>query len=516
MTELFLTLLEVSLSGSLLIGLVLLLRLVFRCAPKALVCMLWAMVILRLLLPVRLESPLSIRPQPSFDVRQEAVALFESEKVVYTEITESGDQQSAENTKNSAINPMTVVSGAWMAGACIIGLYALVSYIRLKMRVGGSVRIEKGIYVCPGLDTAFLLGYLQPRIYLPDRMDQAEAAFVTAHEQAHLRRRDHWLKLAGFACVALHWYNPLAWLMFALLSMDIEEACDEAVIRNMGTDERKAYSTALLSCGIRRKKRMNCPVAFAEGDIKVRIMRILNYRKPPVWICAVLIIAIVLTAVFVLPDALGPEHPEYYDELINMLGLPMERVYQELGISKEDVEGLDDRSGLYKTKLKAEYAGVSFDLWLIAVYGEDTLGGFQYWNVYEQNKEQAVKDAVVIANKLGDEFGTSGKPNTETYIGELKTATEESVSKLFENYRRKHVGISELWGQWDMTDSDEGRIKEYLSELQNSEVWQASYGDKGFVPHYAMTFTAWNDDEVDEAIVAITYKTHIGDGNSYS
>lgn len=516
MTELFLGFLEVSLTGSLLIMLVLLLRLAFRPAPKAMICILWALVILRLLLPFRLESPLSIRPQPSFDIRQEAVALFEPEQGIYTEIPVSGDQKPAENAKNSTIEPMVVVSAVWMAGACIIGLYALVSYFRLKMRVCGAVRTEKGIYTCPGLDTAFLLGYLQPRIYLPDRMDKVEAALVTAHEQTHLRRGDHWLKLAGFACVALHWYNPLVWLLFVLLSKDIEEACDESVIKNMAADERKAYSTALLSCGVRRRKLMNCPVAFAEGNIKGRIMRILNYRKPAVWICAVLVVTIILTAVFILPDALGPEQPEYYEELVGMLGLPMEQVCQELGISKDDLEGLDDRSGLYKTKLKAEYAGVSFDLWLIELYGTDTLGGFQYWNVYEKNKEQAVKDAVSVANKLGDEFGGSGKAEDETHIGELKNATNASVSKLFENYRRKHVGISELSGRWDMTNSDEGRIKEYLAELQNSEIWLSSYSGRNVVPHYAMTFTAWNDDEVDEAIVAITYKTHVGDGNSFS
>ena len=516
MTELFLRFLEISLSGSLLIGLVLFLRFVFQRAPKALVCVLWMMVILRLLLPFRMESPLSIRPQPTFDIRQETMALFEPEQGTNTEIPESGNSQSITSDHENRVAPMTVISAVWMVGVCVIGLYALISYFRLKMQVSGAVQIEKGIYVCPGLDTAFLLGYLQTRIYLPDRMDKSDVELVIAHEQAHMKRGDHWVKLAGFICVALHWHNPLIWLLFIFLCKDIEEACDEHVIKNMATDERKAYSTALLSCGVRRRNPVNCPVAFAEGDIRVRIMRVLNYRRPAVWICAALIIAIILTAVFVLPDALKPEHPEYYDELIEMLGLPMDQVYQKLGITKNDVEGLDDHSGLYKTKLKAEYAGVSFDLWLIEVYGEDTLGGFQYWNVYEQNKEQAVKDAVLVANKLGDEFGGNGNAEDETHIGELKNVTEESVSKLFENYRRKHVGISELWGQWDLTNSDEGRIKEYLTELQNSEIWQASYGGRDFVPHYAMTFTAWNDDEIDEAIVAITYKTHVGNGESYS
>jgi len=512
---LFARFLEVSLSGCLIIALTFLLRIIFHRAPKAMVCILWAVVILRLLLPFRLESPLSIRPQPSFDVRQKSVELFE-QRDEYTQLPDSGDLQPDRNTDNSAVDPVTFVSAVWMAGACIIGLYALISYFRLKMQVSGAVLREKGLYVCPGLDTAFLLGYLQPKIYLPDRMTAEEFALVTAHEQAHLKRGDHWLKLAGFIAVALHWYNPLVWLLFVCLSRDIEGACDEHVIKNMTTDERKAYSTALLSCGVRRRNPMNCPVAFAEGDIKVRIMRVLNYRKPAVWICAALIIAIVLTAVFVLPDALKPEHPEYYDELIEMLGLPMEQVCQKLGISEDDLEGLDDRSGLYKTKLKAEYAGVSFDLWLIAVYGEDTLGGFQYWNVYEQNKERAVKDAVAVAHKLWGEFGESGYAKTKKDPEQLKNLTEESVSEIFENYRRQHVGISEITDRWELTDSEDGRIKEYLVELQNSEVWQASYGDKDFVPHYAMTFTAWNDDEIDEAIVAITYKTHIGNGESYS
>ena len=516
MTELFLRFWEATLSGSLLIGLVLLLRLVFQRAPKALVCVLWMMVILRLLLPFRLESPLSIRPQPSFDVQQEVAVLFEPETGNDLDIPELGNNQSATSDHEGRIDPMTVISAVWLAGACIMGLYALTSYFRLKMRVSCAIRNETGAYICPGLDTPFLLGYLHPKIYLSDSIGSAEASFVIAHERAHLKRGDHWLKLAGYICVALHWYNPLSWIMFMLLSKDIEEACDEHVINYMTMDERKAYSTALLSCDVHHRKLTSCPVAFAEGSIRMRIMRILHYRKPTVWICVALILAIILTAVFLLPDALRPEHPQYYDELVGMLGLPMEQVCQELGISKNDLEGLDDRSGLYKTNLKAEYAGVSFDLWLIAVYGEDTLGGFQYWNVYEQNKDQAVEDAVLVANKLSEEFGDSGISEDKTNIVELKNVTKESVSKLFENYRRKHVGISELWGQWDLTNSADGRIKEYLTELQNSEIWISSYSGRDVVPHYAMTFTAWNDDEVDEAIVAITYKTHVGDKNSYS
>lgn len=516
MKELFLSFLEVSVSGSVLICLTLLLRLVFRRAPKAILCVLWAMILLRLLMPFRIESPLSLRREPSYVVRNGALMLLEPEPDYFVSHPDIDTQAQSAYETQEKVDSLQIVSAVWLAGVCIMGLYTLASYMRLKMRVAESVRVEKGVYVCHRLDTAFLLGYIHPRIYLPNGMSSESASMVVAHEQAHLKRGDHWLKLAGVVCLAMHWYNPLVWLLFVLLCRDIEEACDECVVKNMATDERKAYSTALLSCGVRRRNPMNCPVAFAEGNIKVRIVRILNYRKPTIWICSALIIAIVLTAVFVLPDTLGPEHPEYYDELVEMLGLPMDQVYRKLGITKDDMEGLDDRSGLYKTPLKAEYAGVPFDLWLIAVYGEDTLGGFQYWNVYEQNKEQAVKDTVLVAHKLWDEFGESGYPRSKKDPEQLKNVTEESVNKTFENYRRQHIGISEISDRWDMTNSGEGRIEEYLDELLNSEIWLASYGDTAFVPHYAMTFTAWNDDEVDEAIVAITYKTHVGNSNSYS
>lgn len=516
MKELFLNFLEVSVSGSILICLTLLLRVIFRRAPKAMLCVLWAMILLRLLLPFRIESPLSLRPEPSYTVRNGALMLLEPEPDYFISNPELDTDTESEYETQEKVDPLQIFSAVWLAGVCLMGLYTLASYLHLKMRVAESVRVEKGIYVCHRLDTAFLLGYIHPRIYLPNGMSNESASMVIAHERAHLKRGDHWLKLAGFVCLALHWYNPLVWIAFSLLCKDIEAACDELVIRDMQTEERKAYSAALLSCGNRRKKPIGCPVAFAEGNIKERIMGILNYRKPTIWICAILVIAIVLTAVFLLPDASGPEHPEYYDELIGMLGLPMDQVYQELGITGDDVEGLDDRSGLYKTPLKAEYGGVSFDLWLIALYGENTLGGFQYWNVYEQNKERAVKDTVAVAHKLWHEFGESGYPRSKKDPEQLKNVTEESVHKTFENYRRQHIGISEISDRWDMTNSGEGRIEEYLDELLNSEIWLASYGDTAFVPHYAMTFTAWNDDEVDEATVAITYKTHIGDGNSYS
>ena len=172
-----------------------------------------------------------------------------------------------------------------------MAVYTLYSYIRLMNRVQVSIRMGDRLYICDNIVSPFILGIFRPRIYLPSEMDQAQANLVLAHERSHLRRGDHLWKPLGYGLLCLHWFNPLCWAAYLLFCRDMEQACDESVVKDMSAQDKKAYSAALVRCSVPRSAISACPLAFGEVGVKQRIQGILNYRKPRFWmlvICALL------------------------------------------------------------------------------------------------------------------------------------------------------------------------------------------------------------------------------------
>ncbi|MGN0977054.1 MAG: M56 family metallopeptidase, partial [Faecousia sp.] len=264
MNAFFQTVLTTSFHGSIVILVVLLLRLVLRKAPKKYICMLWMLAGLRLLMPIPLESSFSLQP-PDISITIPAGL--------------------------SAVLPVI-----WIAMAAVIGAYSVVSYIRLRRSVMDAVKVPGG-WESDRIETAFVLGFIKPKIYIPAGMSKETRKQILAHERTHLDKGDHWIKMIGFLALALHWFNPLVWVSYILLCKDIEMACDERVVQFMELDERKAYSTALLNCSTNRPHYAACPVAFGEISVKYRIKSILNYRKPSFWICLLAVIAFVFVGV---------------------------------------------------------------------------------------------------------------------------------------------------------------------------------------------------------------------------
>jgi len=211
----------------------------------------------------------------------------------------------------ASVNPLQITIGIyeciWILGIAVMLLYAAISFIRLQKRVRASLYLRDNIWICDDIQTPFILGVFKPRIYIPSGTDEAQLPHIIAHENAHLKRRDHWWKPLGFLVLAIHWFNPLVWLAYILLCRDIELACDEKVIRELNQGESIAYSEALLSCSVNRKMVMVCPLAFGEVGVKERVKRVLNYKKPAFWIVVVAVIASVALAVCFLtnPKALG-------------------------------------------------------------------------------------------------------------------------------------------------------------------------------------------------------------------
>ena len=310
MSGIFLKLLNLSISASWLVLVVLALRLVLKRAPKWVNVLLWGMVALRLMLPFSIESALSLIP--SAETVSPAVVRFDPAPTITSgvELIDNAVNPSLSESFAAAplasVNPLyvwTYLAGwVWLIGLAAMLLYALVSYLRLRRRVSASIPLRENIYVCDEVPSPFILGIVHPRIYLPSALDEAQRGSVLSHERAHLARHDHWWKPLGFALLAVYWFNPLLWLAYTLLCRDIELACDERVLRGMDAGQVKAYSSALLACSVPRRMIAACPLAFGEVGVGARVKNALRYKKPAFWVVAASVAVCVVVAVCFLTN----------------------------------------------------------------------------------------------------------------------------------------------------------------------------------------------------------------------
>lgn len=304
MTGIFLKLVSMSIAASLLILVIMALRLLLKRAPKSIICALWALVGIRLLCPFSWQSHLSLVPEKvaSGSLVSDFADSFVERDISYYEVTVK-DEASVPETAEDILVP--VLTAIWLLGAFILWLYAVLSCIRLRRRVSEGVRQSYRVWLCDRIDTPFILGIVRPRIYLPSSLCQAQLAPVLAHENAHLKRRDHWWKPLGYALLTLYWFNPLCWAAYILLCRDIEMACDERVIRDMNAEEIKYYAETLLACSISRRSIAACPLAFGEVEVKERVKKVLHYKRPAFWLILAAVAACIAAAVCFLTNPFG-------------------------------------------------------------------------------------------------------------------------------------------------------------------------------------------------------------------
>ena len=301
MDTFFIEVVNLSITASWLVLAVILLRPMLKKAPKAITVALWAIVGIRLALPFSIKSIFSLVPSAS-TIPKEIVYAKEPtidsgvssiNAIVNPIITETF----APPSELTSINPIqiffAIAENIWILGIIAMVIYAAVSYLRLYKRVRESLKHIDNIYICDNIPSPFILGIFRPRIFLPSDMNKADTDFVIAHEKAHLKRKDHFWKPLGFALLTFYWFNPILWVGYILLCRDIELACDERVIREMSKEDKAAYSSALLNCGMPRHMISACPLAFGEVCVKKRIKSVLNYKKPAFWI---IIVALVITS----------------------------------------------------------------------------------------------------------------------------------------------------------------------------------------------------------------------------
>lgn len=311
MNELFLFVLNTGIAAGWLILAVLVLRLLLYKSPKWTRLFLWAVVGIRLLLAFPMESPWSLLPTAQTippDIATAQTPAIESGLPAINQVVNPILSHNFAPTPQNSANPLQVWlfvgQVVWLVGIGAMAVYLVLQYWRIRRQVATATKLQEGVYQSDAVSSPFLLGVVKPSIYLPYGLAEATTGYVIAHEQAHIRRKDHWWKLIGFLLLCIYWFHPLVWVAYGLLCKDIELACDEAVIKGMNPQQRAEYSQALLDCSQAQGKRILCPLAFGEVGVKERVKGILNYKKPGFWLIVLAFVVAIVAAVGFLTNPL--------------------------------------------------------------------------------------------------------------------------------------------------------------------------------------------------------------------
>ncbi len=308
MENVFLKLVNMSIDACWLVLAVLVLRFIFKKAPKWINDILWGIVAVRLVCPFSLKSIFSLMPDTETIsqnvLNSQGTQISGEVSAVTAQLSSAVAQALPPETTGTypALSVTFILSMVWLCGVVIMFMYAAGSYISIFHRLREAVAVEDNAYLCDRISSPFVFGVIKPRIYLSPNLSQSDTSYVILHEKAHIKRRDYIRKPLGFLLLSVYWFNPAIWLAFILFCRDIELACDERVIKQLGTENKKAYSQALINCSAPQRTVAACPVAFGETGVKSRIKSILNYKKPAFWVIAVALIACLVAAVCLLTD----------------------------------------------------------------------------------------------------------------------------------------------------------------------------------------------------------------------
>ncbi len=311
----FLALVNISVAAGWIVLAVILLRLLFKKAPKWLNCALWGIVALRLVFPFSIESAFSLIPSAQtidpalpysneFTINSGFEALDNAVNTQYADVVPI-----AERTVDVTI----ILACLWLSGIAAMLIFAFASWAKLRRSLRTAIKKEGNIYQSEFIKSPFVLGLIRPKIYIPYNADEGDMPLVIAHEQAHIKRFDHLIKPFGFLLLSIHWFNPLLWIAYILLCRDIESACDEKVIKKLTDEQRRSYSMALLKASISRKSVAACPLAFGETGVKERIKGVMNYKKPAFWVVIAAVVVCAVTSVCFLTNPKDVQSENFYD-----------------------------------------------------------------------------------------------------------------------------------------------------------------------------------------------------------
>ena len=491
MNDLFLKIINMSISASWLVLAVLLLRFVLKKAPKWVNVLLWGIVAVRLAFPFSVESALSLIPSAEtvpMDIEMAVQPTINSgvpviNSMVNPMLSSFAPPQDVLTSANPLQIWIPIFSILWIACIAALLLYTVVSYWRLQRKVSEAVILRDNIFQSENVASPFVLGVFRPRIYLPYNMDGQDLGHVVAHEQAHIRRRDHWWKPLGFLLLTIHWFNPLMWLAYVLLCRDIELACDEKVIKELGNEQRADYTQALVACSVNRRMIAACPLAFGEVGVKERVKSVMNYKKPAFWVVVLAVIACVIVAVCFLTNPQTDVTPDSAEDgYFLLIGAD--------GVESIEITGINTSGGVVNADGSAFKNGER--VWLEPLQGVTDLRGYSITALGKNGEilyvlsipKGATNDEVV--NLVGSdgwllaptdfESNLSGiAGNTYLYENEgimgsfTITLYEDGTFTYYEGMASSYIGV----GSWDqdgdtITMTDDG------------------HGGYGFVNHFRL------------------------------
>ena len=300
-------------------------RQILKKAPKWSVCLLWALVAIRLVMPFQIESGFSLLPESNpismeknQNVGSEAAKqgeYIQNQQILNQEpnqINQENLEQFMESSKKESsgilsFSRIQVVSYVWLAGSLGLVFYAVLSFLGLKRKVAASILLFDNVYMCDEIESPFVMGIFKPSIYLSCKIPKEVWDSILKHENAHIKRADHIWKLLGYGLLVVYWFHPLSWAAYILFCKDLELACDEKATRDMDKNQRADYCEALLTCSMKRKKVDVCPIAFGEVGVKERIKQVLNYKKPSFWVIVFSVAACIIVSVCFLTNPKSKE-----------------------------------------------------------------------------------------------------------------------------------------------------------------------------------------------------------------
>ncbi|MGB8454123.1 MAG: M56 family metallopeptidase [Anaerocolumna sp.] len=322
MEELFLRILNMSITASYVILAVIFIRLLLKRAQKKYSYLLWSVVLFRLICPVSFSSVYSIFQTQPFDMTAALrgggaslsfipadIGHMETPRVTVGIPTMnsiiSGSLPPA--TQNASANSLQIWiflgTILWCAGIATLLVYCIVTYIRLRHRVATAIRLDGNVFESDKIRSPFILGFVMPGIYIPFGLGVQERAYILRHERFHLKRKDNLLKPLSFFVLTIHWFNPLVWLAFVLMTKDMEMSCDEKVLSETDTDIVHDYSTSLLAFATNRRFPAASPLAFGEVGIRERVKNILRFKTPKKW---VIVLTTILCVTAIVTCAANP------------------------------------------------------------------------------------------------------------------------------------------------------------------------------------------------------------------
>jgi len=497
MQDIFIALLNMSITASYLAFAVIIFRLIFRKIPKYFNVILWGLVAFRLICPFSFESVLSLIPSaetiPNDFVYSSSPEIETNIPVVDSAVNTVIDATLKPDVASS-VNPLQIVmfllSVIWIFGIVVMLLYTLFSYIRIKRKVNEAVNLKDNIYLCDNVATPFILGIIRPRIYLPSDISETDSEYVIAHEKAHLKRLDHIWKPLGFLLLTIYWYNPILWIAYILLCRDIELACDEKVLKSMGNEIKADYSETLLNLGVSRKSVLACPLAFGEVGVKQRVKSVLNYKKPTFWIILTALILSIVLCVCFMTDPSQIELSEANPQLDKAIS---QAIFDENSYYKDYDECVGEGHYIYTIEKQGNK---------VKVYLHELFYTFGFEDGYFMAQSGHSCPGVYTFNKKGDSYTF-----IKAQFPEDGEGYGDSIRKLFpKNYAQEALRSSEKKSDimWSKCKS---YAAQYLKEIgRKAEI--VTYGD---VPHVLFTDLGLSVDVSNTILgLGLPYKSGIG------